>query len=385
MMKLEFTKIILILLIFSLSLPCFATKPQEELQSIKKELSIQKKKLEETIKTEQTVVEDLNRVIRELQELDRRIKTHKEKIKNIQSKVSLAENQIKTYHVQLESRKSYLANRIKIMQKISKYPDPTLLVIFETDTTKAFRVLRNLQKVSNIDKRIVMQYRRELNKLVAQQNELKNLLVMLKNEESSLNQALQQQKQKKKEKEVLLTKVRQQKVLYEQKIKELEENAKRLTKLLQHTEEQEKRAGKLDFTLKGEFVKKRGNLIWPVSGKVISRYGKQTDPVYNIPVFKSGIYIQASPGASVRAVADGKVVYAKYFKGYENLVIISHGEGYYTVYGNLGSMAVKEGSFIKAGQTIGTVGVDSNLGSAALYFEIRYRGKPLNPEQWLKS
>jgi septal ring factor EnvC (AmiA/AmiB activator) len=101
-------------------------------------------------------------------------------------------------------------------------------------------------------------------------------------------------------------------------------------------------------------------------------------------MFRSGIYIQAPAGTSVKASAEGKVVYANYFKGYENLVIISHGEGYYTVYGNLASMNVKEGNFVKGGQLIGTLGEKSNIETTALYFEIRYRGKPLNPEHWLR-
>lgn len=384
-MAIKFINIALVILLTFSFLPCYATKPQEELKSIKKELSIQKKKLEETKRIEQSVIEDLNRVTRQLEELDRKIKNHRAKIKNIQSKIELAEKQIKSYSFQLELRKNYLANRLRVMQKINKHPEPILLVIFEPDTAKAFRTLRNLQRISNIDKKLIAQYKEELSRLVAQQTELKSLFTMLKTEESLLNQALNEQKQKMKEKEILLAKVRQQKAMYEHKIKELEENARRLTKLLEQTAEREKRAGKTEVELKGEFAKKRGTLLWPVSGRVISRYGRQNDPVYNIPVFRSGIYIQASPGASVKAVADGKVVYANYFKGYENLVIISHGEGYYSVYGNLSSMSVKEGSFVKAGQTIGAVGQTSNTGEATLYFEIRYRGKPLNPEQWLKS
>ncbi|MGC8938431.1 MAG: murein hydrolase activator EnvC family protein, partial [Thermodesulfovibrio sp.] len=147
----------------------------------------------------------------------------------------------------------------------------------------------------------------------------------------------------------------------------------------------EKRTGKIESLPQGGFTKKRGSLLWPVSGPVVAHYGSQRDPVFNVPIMRSGIYIQAQPGTQVKASADGRVVYANYFKGYENLVIISHGDGYYTVYGNLGSMSVKEGSYVKAGQVIGAVGSNSNIDTPALYFEVRYRGKPLNPEQWLRK
>ncbi len=149
--------------------------------------------------------------------------------------------------------------------------------------------------------------------------------------------------------------------------------------------EKKKRTGKTESLPEGDFTKKRGTLLWPVSGPVIAHYGSQKDPVFNVPIMRSGIYIQAQPGTAVKASAEGKVVYANYFKGYENLVIISHGDGYYTVYGNLGSMSVKEGAYVKAGQMIGTVGTASAIDTPAVYFEIRYRGKPLNPEQWLRK
>lgn len=378
--------LVFLLILLFMNLPLLnATQPKEELKEIKKQIDIHKKKLQETKKIEQNILEDLERVSKELNEVERKIAEQKVKIKDLQQKIKETEQGIKSYSAQLESRKFYLTNRLKWIQKLGNQPDPILIIFMEEDITKAIRMIRNIQKITNIDKKLIEQYKAELNQLVIKQTELKNLYASLKKEEASLKEAEERQKQKIKEKEVLLAKVRQDKTLYEKKIKELEENARRLTKLLQETEKKEKRTGSAEsLPAESEFTQRRGALIWPVSGKVVVHYGSQKDPVFNVPVFRSGIYIQASPGTSVKASAEGKVVHANYFKGYENLVIISHGDGYYTVYGNLGSMNVREGNYVKAGQTIGTVGENSNIDTPALYFEIRYRGKPLNPEQWLK-
>jgi len=377
--------IIIILSFIALSFPTLAAQPKEELQQIKKQLDIHKKKLRETKKVEQNVLEDLKKVSKELDEIETKIKNHRLKIKNLQIKISQTEKGIKTYSNQLETRKTHLINRIKGIQRLNNQPDPVLIILMQEDTTKAFRLMRNTQKIMNVDKKLIQQYKKELNNLIVQQAELKKLYTSLKQEEEALKTAEDSQKQKKKEKEILLAKVRQNKALYEKKIKELEENAKRLTRLLQETEKKEKRTGKPGISLpEGEFTKRKGTLVWPVSGPVIAHYGSQKDPVFNVPMFRSGIYIQASPGTPVKASAEGKVVYAKYFKGYENLVIISHGDGYYTVYGNLGSIGVKEGAYVKTGQILGNVGEKSSIDTTAVYFEIRYRGKPLNPEQWLR-
>lgn len=378
--------ILILALLFTFICQAFTAQPKEELKRIKKEIETHKKKLQETKKLEQNLLEELQKVSKELYELEKRIASHREKIKSLQGRINQTEQEIKAYSHKLESRKNYLTQRIRGLQRLYYQPDPNVVIFLtEDDITKALRQIKNMQKILTIDKKLIEQYRQELSKLTHQQRELQNLYASLKAEEKELKEAEQAQIKKKKERERLLAKVQQDKSLYERKIRELEENARRLSRLLEETEKREKRTGKADVKLpESEFTKKKGTLAWPVNGRIIASYGNQRDPVFNVPVFRSGIYIQAPAGTSVKAVAEGKVVYANYFKGYENLVIISHGDGYYTVYGNLDAMNVKEGAFVKTGQVIGTVSDKTNLDSTALYFEIRYRGKPLNPEHWLK-
>ncbi|WP_460176429.1 murein hydrolase activator EnvC family protein [Thermodesulfovibrio hydrogeniphilus] len=363
----------------------FASQSKEELKNIKKEIETHKKKLRETEQVEKNVIQELNKFNKELAEIESKIKEQKAKIKSIQANILKIEEDIRVYSEKLETRKNYLSARIKSAQRLHNQPDPLLMVLMENELTKAIRLVRNIQRIVNIDKTIMEEYKNELNQLITYDNQLKRLQASLKQEEITLEKTYQQQNIKKKEREVLLAKVRQEKSMYEKKIKELEENARRLTRLLQETEKKEKRTGKTDDLPDTGFTKRKGTLLWPVSGPVIAHYGKQTDPVFNVPMFRSGIYIKAPPRAGVKSAAEGKVVYANYFKGYENLVIISHGDGYYTVYGNLGSFSVKEGSFVKAGQIIGTVSEKSAIDTPAVYFEVRYRGKPLNPEEWLRK
>ncbi|MEJ5228239.1 peptidoglycan DD-metalloendopeptidase family protein [Thermodesulfovibrio sp.] len=378
--------IISIIFIFTISLSfCFAAQPKEELKNIKKEIDVHKKKLQETRKVERDILEELKKVSMEIDEINRKIENHRVKIRNIRANILKTEKEIQIHSSELEMRKLQLSSRLISLQRLNHQPDPYLLLLFEKDLSKAFRLMRNTQKIMNVERQLIEKYREELNRLVYYEKELKGLYVSLKEEENSLRAAQDEQQKKRKEKERLLVKVRQDKESYEKRIKELEETARRLTRLLQETEKKEHRTGKTESLPDTGFTKRRGTLLWPVSGSVVAHYGNQRDPVFNVPVFRSGIYIKASPGTSVKASAEGKVVYANYFKGYENLVIISHGDGYYTVYGNLDSMAVKEGSYVKEGQTIGTVSDKSNIDTSALYFELRYRGKPLNPEQWLKK
>jgi septal ring factor EnvC (AmiA/AmiB activator) len=79
------------------------------------------------------------------------------------------------------------------------------------------------------------------------------------------------------------------------------------------------------------------------------------------------------------------VIFAEWFKGFGQLVIVNHGSGYHTLYGNLSEIFSKVGDIIKEKHVIGRVGTSGMLNAPGIYFEIRYKGKPLDPTQWLKK
>jgi septal ring factor EnvC (AmiA/AmiB activator) len=113
----------------------------------------------------------------------------------------------------------------------------------------------------------------------------------------------------------------------------------------------------------------RGALEWPVGGR-ISRD-------------RNGIQINAPEGSAVVAVHPGMVDYADAFTGFGNLVIVDHGNNYFSLYGYLASMEVQRGDRVAAGTELGRVGT-APAGPAALYFELRVDGRSVDPVQWLK-
>ena len=125
----------------------------------------------------------------------------------------------------------------------------------------------------------------------------------------------------------------------------------------------------------------RGALDWPVQGPVRRRL---TRPATSDAPTSSGIEIGAAEGAPVVAVHEGTVAFADAFAGYGNLVIIDHGAGAFSLYGNLLDIAVKKGDLVEAGRPVGTVGA-AVTGPAGLYFELRVDGQPVDPLQWLKK
>ncbi len=128
----------------------------------------------------------------------------------------------------------------------------------------------------------------------------------------------------------------------------------------------------------------RGELEWPVEGKVISGFGKKRHQLYDTVIIRNGIQIAAQQGQPIRAVFQGKVRFSGRFHGYGKLVILEHPGAYYTLYGHLGTLRFQRGAEIQEGMVLGTVGETGVTTRNSLYFEVRKGLTPQNPLKWLK-
>ena len=126
------------------------------------------------------------------------------------------------------------------------------------------------------------------------------------------------------------------------------------------------------------------NSGWPATGSVVGRFGPEIHPKWGTTTMNNGIDIQAPMGAAVHAVARGRVEYTSDdYAGYGEIVILNHGDGYYTLYAHLSDILVQQGASVESGQLIGKVGDTGSLKGPYLYFELRDGQKPLDPERWL--
>ena len=133
------------------------------------------------------------------------------------------------------------------------------------------------------------------------------------------------------------------------------------------------------------FSRQMGRLPVPVDGKIISTFGKSRNGNYNAFTFQSGIDIKVERGEPVRSVFKGEVMFADWLKGYGNLLIINHGDNYYTLYAHVEEMFKKKGETVGSGEVIATAGDSGSIKGMCLHFEVRHHGKPVNPMTWLKK
>jgi septal ring factor EnvC (AmiA/AmiB activator) len=128
----------------------------------------------------------------------------------------------------------------------------------------------------------------------------------------------------------------------------------------------------------------RGKTRRPVAGRTRAGFGRQTDPEFQTQTLRTGIEIGA-PGAPVLAVATGRVLFAGWFRGYGQMVIVDHGAGDLSVSGYLDEVHVAAGDSVALGQPIGSVGETGSASGPGLYFEIRHDGKAVDPALWLEK
>lgn len=123
----------------------------------------------------------------------------------------------------------------------------------------------------------------------------------------------------------------------------------------------------------------KGRLRLPVVGELATRFGS---PRGDDGFSRKGVFIRARSGQDVKVVAPGRVVFSEWLRGFGNLVIVDHGGGYMTLYGNNEALFKQPGEAVRTGEVIATVGASGGQEAAGLYFEMRHEGKPIDPLPW---
>jgi len=158
-------------------------------------------------------------------------------------------------------------------------------------------------------------------------------------------------------------------------IESLKADEKRLEKLAQAIAKIEKKK-----TTGMSFAEHKGGLIWPVNGKVVQRFGRNRA---GSKLKWRGVLIETSVGANVTAIAKGRIVFADWLSGYGFVLILDHGREYMSLYAHNQQLLGKVGDQVRENQQIALAGSSGRSGKPALYFEIRHKGKPVNPAKWI--
>jgi septal ring factor EnvC (AmiA/AmiB activator) len=250
------------------------------------------------------------------------------------------------------------------------------LLLASNDVRALGRMARGVAAVAELDRvrldthrRTLQAERDALNELVQQRNAVEKLQKDALRASAAVNAAVAARNR-------MIAELDQRRDLAAQYVAELQQAQAELERTLASTE-----AGSVVALPIRPF---KGDLPWPASGRVVSNFGRAPAGRFGTTIVRNGIEVAAAQGSDAVAVHEGTVSYAAPFSGFGTLVIINHGAAAFTLYGHLIDAAVKAGTKVSRGTTLGRVGM-SPSGGAALYFEVRIDGRPVDPLEWLRS
>ena len=352
---------------------------EKRLQEIAGEIEILKTRIKRDERKKASILTQLDRISTNKRLIKKEISLYDIQMRKANKELSALNRKIPELRATLEEEKESIGKILTILYKYGRI-DFIDFIIEADDMGSLLQGNKHLVLLAQHQDKIVADYLQILNEL----NAAEKKLAEKKQEISGLIQAAQQKKQdlevEEKKNRDLVHEIDQNKKIHLKTMGELEDRAEQLQKLMKKILN-----SKIPPTITLiPLYEKKAALSWPLTGRVVTRFGLQRHPRFNTTTMNNGIEIAPRKDMVVRCVHPGTVAYSDHFQGYGNLIIIDHGMSYYTLYGHCSDFLVKKGDPVQADQSIALVGDYSSLKGTTLYFEIRYKTKPLNPLQWLK-
>ena len=374
------------------------TRRDDPLQAEQRKLQQTQKQLKEEKECAAAARARETSLLAELEEIERRLATKKAeaarleaRIKKAQADVQMFRGEIGRLERQRAGQVAALAGRLRVMYRVHAQGGALPVILSGEDPVTRAVAVRHLASLAALDARLIQEYRVTSERLAdrkgkeeAQQLELASLHEEAKREQAEVDREVAKRR-------VILAKVRDERAYHERMVGELTEASHRLEAFIRELQAKQKRLARIPPPKGGieppgvGFGALKGRLPWPTEGRIVTGFGAQVHPRFGTRTFRNGVDIEAAVGREVLAVHGGHVIYTGWFKGYGNLIIVDHGNEYYTLYAHIADIEAKEGEDVRQGQRIGTVGDTGSLAGPRLYFEVRYQGKPQDPEQWLRQ
>ena len=363
---------------------------QRKLHETQKQLKEERERAAEARKREVSLLAELEQIERRLVDKQREVRQLDERVVRGEAEIHALRGEIGGLERQRLAREQALARRLRTVYKLQAQGGALPVILSRDDPLARAATLRHLSRTAALDARLIQEYRVILDRLgdrrareEVRQNELASLRAEARRGELEVDRDAAKRR-------TLLAKVRDERAYHDRMVGELSEAARRLEAFIHDLQARQRRLAKVPPKSGVEpptagFGTLRGRLPWPTDGRIVTPFGAQVHPRFGTRTFKNGVDIEAVEGTDVTAVYPGHIVYTGWFKGYGNLIIMDHGNDYYTLYAHVGEILVKEGDDVKQAQRIGTVGDTGSLAGARLYFEVRYQGKPLDPQDWLRQ
>ena len=303
-------------------------------------------------------------------------KTHKN-LKKQQASLQALARQTTVYQSQLINQRARLTQQIRAAYVLGRQPY-LKLIINQSDAERMSRMLTYYRYISSDQTLAIHQLQATLAQLQNNQRQIQEQTQVLKQLDNKQQQERNKLERVRHNRKILIHRLNNQIHTKNHRLATLLANKRLLEQTISHLGQNTS----ISAAMQQNFNKLRGKLPWPTKGKILTYFGTK---IFQSEIRWGGVLIKAPEDQPVRAIAAGKVVFAKWLPGYGLLLIISHGHGYMTLYGRNHYLYKKPGDIVQRGTLIATVGNSGGYEQSALYFAIRHNAKPLNPVNWCSA
>jgi septal ring factor EnvC (AmiA/AmiB activator) len=339
---------------------------KDNLTEIRKKINEKKQEVKKKWWQEKKITDALDKIERQAEKKKQDLRRLNSEMKVLERKVDNEEEEIAKLETRLATLGELFQSRVRSMYKLHRIG--LVRVLFSADNySDVLRWYKIFQLIMENDLQLLKTYEGTIHEEKKRKHDLITEQADLSKKKGEVERKKREIEGEMRAKETVLASVQHERVAQEKAIAELREREKALRSLIK---ELTAKAASLKTTT--GFKALRGKLSPPLRGEVFEPKGRER-----------GVGIKAPEGTEIRAIYAGRVVYASWFKGYGNLIIIDHGDGYHTVTAHASRLLKKVGDEVKIGEVVALVGSTGSIEGPMLYFEIRYHGKAIDPATWL--
>lgn len=352
-----------------------APAPDEQLDSVRRRIGVLEARLGELDRENRSRQEERERLSTELELAEARVREVELVLGRSRSEAEAVTAEVGELETELERQRELLAGHVEMIALLGR-PGTAQLLLDGARGGDLERALSTVAALASGQVRLVEEYGELRQQRSARLADLSRILERARLEAAEL--------------ETLRAGLESTRTAVDAKIHELERSQRSASSELGDLRQREEALTRLLGTLgeRGSFSaaedirRFRGALPWPVSGTVVQSFGRHYLPRYSTYTVCNGLRLRAASGAEVTAVFPGEVAYARFFKGYGNMVVVDHGHDVYSLVAGLASIHVRVKQPVAMGTRLGVASPPSEEGNT--YFEIRVGKKPQDPRRWLQ-
>ena len=361
-----------------------AASASKDLEGIRRKIEAETQGLSQVQKREGSVLQSLGQVQNDLEKKNKELKAATDKLNSIAREMAGNEAEAEKILASIGQRRGLLKQRAVALYRWHRGASPFTILGGDMSLSGFLQRKRYLEVTVAFDRDLVNRLTEEVRRQEALGNELAQKKEELAGQRETLREAKESVRRSAEEKKQILASLRREKGTRLRALKELEQAALRLQKMMD--EISRRGVAKPQETPAGAGLDgMRGKLERPVKGEVTSAFGKSRHPEFAVEVFRKGIEIDAPLGQAIRTVEKGRVAFADRFSGYGKMVIVDHGERFFTIYAHLSDILKKKGDEIRRGEVLGLAGDSDSLAGVKLYFEMRKDGRSIDPVPWFQK